>query len=197
MNEFTRLLTGANQLIDPSRIAGLVGVAYDLLEKEDLQARAINRALNQLHPLPASTEGLDPEALVLAVADIQDIKRCAIALSCLPRAGKVESTIDGRFTRAVRGVLNTDDRRAVDDFVGDPNLPESSLQGGQWHSEQILLYGGLQGLLMGLEFGDAIAARFSLRFPSQVFDAAPSVMLKQTPIVRQLCRKILRLDPLS
>jgi len=197
MSDFSRLLAGATQLVDDSRVAELLGDAALLAERDDLQRRAINRALNQHHPLPGTIEGLDQEALVLAVADINDVKRCAVALSCLPRAGKVSSTIDGRFNRAIRGVLTPEDKAHVDGFKGDPNLPQSGLQAGQWHSEEALLFGGLQGLLMGLEFGDAIAARFSLRFPSTVFDAEPSVMLKATPIVRQLCRKILQLDPLS
>jgi len=197
MSDFSQLLNGTSGLIDESRMAELLGDAWKYSERQDLHGRAVNRALNQLHPLPASLKGLDEEALLLAVSDDQSVRRCAVALSCLPRAGKVAVTIDGRFTRAIRNVLDPTDRSQVDSFVNDPNLPESRLKPAQWHNEEALFFGGLQGLLMGLEFGDAIAARFCLRFPARVFDAEPSVTLKAAPIVRQLCRKILQLDPLS
>lgn len=194
MSDFRHLLTNATALIDPSRLAELLGDAAALVDRDDLQERAVNRVLNRRYPLPTTSDSLDPEALALASASITDINRCALALSCLPRAGKVSSTADGRFVRAIRGTLSPDDRAFVDSFAGDPNLPESCLVGVQWHNEPALLYGGLQGLLMGMEFGENIAARFCLRFPSTVFDVEPSVMLKTTPIVRQLCRKILQLD---
>ena len=194
-SEYAQLLTAGPDLLDPSRFSELLDGTAGLINNEAVQRRALLRALNRRFPLPTSIDNLYQEALVLSVAPMAMVQRCAVSVSCLSRAGWVTRTADGRFSRAVSSILEPGDLQFIDSFKGDPGLPEPLLLAREWYDTDILLSGGLQVLLMWLEFGEAIAARFCLRFPSQVFDSAPSVIFKSAKIVRQVCRRVLRIDP--
>ena len=190
----TQIVTRGDAMIHPSHEATLLSDLDEVAREGQFRRRAIKRALHVRCPLPESFEGIDEEASALVIADIQTVERCAMATSCLPRAGRITNTVDGRFLRAIRRVLTPDDMTLIDSYADRADLPKSLMSASAWHNESKLLFGGIQNLLMELEFGDAFASFFSLRFPSVAFDAEPSIDGGASKLVRQVCRTILQLN---
>ena len=190
----TEIVTRGDTMIHPSHEAALLSELDSVATDGQLRRRAIKRALHAKCPLPANFAGIDEEASALVIADIQVVERCAMATSCLPRAGRLENTVDGRFRRATKRVLTPGDMTLIDSYAERVDLPKSLMSSSAWHNESKLLFGGIQNLLMELEFGDALASFFSLRFPREVFDAEPSIDGESSKLVRQVCRTILQLN---
>lgn len=193
-NVITEIVTRGDSMIHPSHESTLLSGLDDVVAEGQFRRRAIKRALHARCPLPSSFENVDEEASALLIADTRVLERCAMATSCLPRAGRLTNTVDGRFLRAIRRILTPDDMTLIDSYAERADLPKSLMAASAWHNESKLLFGGIQNLLMELEFGDAFASFFSLRFPSETFDAEPSIDGGSSKLVRQVCRTILQLN---